>query len=227
MTNEDRWCFGWLPAPSNVDTTKAALAKNYMWTSSQTIEVAFLDGDQELRDMVEQVAQEWTGTGMADLKLAFRKNTTNTPIRISFKYSGSWSMIGTSCRQVTDTTKPTMNYGWITKDSDVAEIRRVVLHEFGHALGMIHEHQNPSGAIVWNRDQVIKDLQASQGWSLDDIENNVFRPWSKAETNFTALDKKSIMLYPIPKSWTTNGFSSGLNTDLSPTDRKFIASQYG
>jgi len=28
-----------------------------------------------------------------------------------------------------------------------------VLHEFGHALGLIHEHQNPaSGGFKWNRE---------------------------------------------------------------------------
>ena len=48
-----------------------------------------------------------------------------------------------------------MNYGWLTPESAQDEVRRVVLHEFGHALGLIHEHQNPKGGgIEWNRDAV-------------------------------------------------------------------------
>ena len=47
-----------------------------------------------------------------------------------------------------------MNYGWLTPDSDDDELRRVVLHEFGHALGLIHEHQNPEGGIEWNEPAV-------------------------------------------------------------------------
>jgi len=39
--------------------------------------------------------------------------------------------------------EPTMNYGWLKDDTDDVEYRRVVIHEFGHALGAIHEHQNP------------------------------------------------------------------------------------
>jgi len=33
-------------------------------------------------------------------------------------------------------------------------------------------------------------------------------------------------MYPIPASWTTDGSSTGFNSDLSPTDKKFIKKQY-
>jgi len=46
------------------------------------------------------------------------------------------------------------------------------------------------------------------------------------QTNYDVFDPESIMLYPIPAHWTKNGFSSGLNTDLSPKDRKFIRQEY-
>ena len=49
----------------------------------------------------------------------------------------------------------------------------------------------------------------------------MFEPYAAAETNFTALDPRSIMMYPIPAGWTTDGFSVGLNTDLSATDEQF------
>ena len=39
-----------------------------------------------------------------------------------------------------------MNYGWLEPDTELREYQRVVRHEFGHALGMIHEHQNPAAA---------------------------------------------------------------------------------
>ena len=33
--------------------------------------------------------------------------------------------------------------------------RPTVLHEFGHALGLIHEHQSPfKGGFEWNREEV-------------------------------------------------------------------------
>lgn len=47
-----------------------------------------------------------------------------------------------------------MNYGWLYPDTPDQEYSRVVLHEFGHALGAIHEHQHPEAAIPWDKPKV-------------------------------------------------------------------------
>jgi len=40
--------------------------------------------------------------------------------------------------------------------------RPTVLHEFGHALGLIHEHQSPfKGGFEWNKDEVRGSLPRS------------------------------------------------------------------
>jgi len=44
-----------------------------------------------------------------------------------------------------------MNYGWLRDDTQDEEYSRVVLHEFGHALGCIHEHQQPKFGRVWDK----------------------------------------------------------------------------
>jgi hypothetical protein len=225
---DNHWCFAWhAPRISDAGKDRAALIKASKWTAGDTITVSFLDGDPGVQDKVKAVAQTWTSPGLARLTFDFRKNTNQTNIRISFRFSGSWSVIGTTCKQVTDTSQPTMNYGWLTPDSKDEEIRRVVLHEFGHALGLIHEHQNPAGGIDWNRDEVIHDLSGPPNkWAPDVIEHNMFETYAADETNFTDTDQDSIMMYPIPANWTNNGFTVGLNSELSSTDRKFIHQQY-
>ena len=228
MANTNQWCFAWFQARrASAGADRAALQQAAKWNSGDLITVSFLDGDPLVQSRVRDAAMAWTGPGMANLTLDFR-NDTNTLIRISFQFAGSWSMIGTTCRQV-DLAMPTMNYGWLTPESDDAEVRSVVLHEFGHALGLIHEHQNPSptGRIDWNRDAVIRDLSGPpNNWTPEQIEFNIFQAFDARETNFSDVDPQSIMMYPIPAHWTNSGFSVGFNSDLSPQDRQFIHEQY-
>lgn len=221
-----QWCFAWPAAPKSVaGKERAALVKGSKWPQGATITISFLDGDQTLRDRVQRFAKEWTGAGLARLTLNFLNDTTPTDCRISFAYKGSWSTVGTTCRRV-PADQPTMNFGWLATAND-DEARRVVLHEFGHLLGLIHEHQNPGSVIHWNRDVVIRELSGPpNNWSLDQIEHNMFEPQDKKETNYTTVDAKSIMMYPIPETWTTDGFSAGLNAALSATDKQFIHQQY-
>ena len=121
-----------------------------------------------------------------------------------------------------------MNYGWLTDASAEAELRRVVLHEFGHAIGLIHEHQNPHGGIKWNKDAVIADLSGPPNkWSLDKIEQNMFKFYPEGGLVASAVDAKSIMMYPIPKAWTLDGFSTGMNNAITATDKLVVAKAYG
>ena len=120
-----------------------------------------------------------------------------------------------------------MNYGWLTPDSPDDEINRVVKHEFGHALGLIHEHQNPKGGIEWNEPAVIADLSGPpNNWDEEQIRHNVLDHYPAEEVEATDVDKDSIMMYPIPKSWTLDGFSADLNSDLSQQDVEFIRGAY-
>jgi hypothetical protein len=227
MTNKNQWCFAWYALPAGAPgADRAALVKGAKWNDGDVITVSFLDGDPIVQEKVKAVAKQWTAPGLAGLTLSFLTDTTDTDIRISFQYAGSWSVIGTTCRNI-PADQATMNYGWLNPDTADLEVQRVVLHEFGHALGLIHEHESPAGGINWNREQVIADLSGPpNNWDLATIEHNMFEPAAAEETNFTDLDPESIMMYPIPAKWTTDGFSVGLNTDLSETDKEFIHEQY-
>ena len=207
---------------------RAVAEKGKFWKRGETLGVTFLNGTDAQKQAVRRFAQAWSS--YANIVFQFDVPVSESEIRISFYEGwGSWSFVGTDCLLI-DKTNPTMNFGWVTGGQsayDMQEDRAVILHEFGHALGLGHEHQNPEGGIKWNIEEVVKDLSGAPNfWDRETIEHNVLRAYSQDRVLSTVLDPKSIMMYPIPQEWTLNSFSTGFNTELSQIDRQFIAELY-
>jgi hypothetical protein len=175
---------------------------------------------------VRDHALEWTRHG--NIRFEFVKSG-DAEIRIAFQDDGSWSAVGTDAL-VQEFFKPaeaTMNYGWLTESSTDEEYSSVVLHEFGHALGCVHEHESPAAEIKWNKPVVYRDLAGPPNfWDKETVDSNVFHKYAVSQTKFTTFDKDSIMLYSFPASWTLNGQSYEENETLSALDRKFIGECY-
>src|SRR5262249_20448428 len=143
--------------PANKSPFEAAVATSKLWKPGRTLRVRFLDGETEVQQKVQLFARQWGE--FANITFAFGTDP-KAEIRISFLENGSWSALGTDClvEEWYPQTKPTMNFDWLTRASTDTDYSSVVLHEFGHALGLIHEHQTPAEGIQWNREAVIRDL---------------------------------------------------------------------
>jgi hypothetical protein len=206
---------------------EAAAIKSKLWKTGRTLRARFLGGEPEVHRNVERYARQWSDH--ANIAFAFGDDP-DAEIRIAFMPGdGSWSALGTDALvgEWFRPSEPTMNYGWLTPDSTEEEIARVVLHEFGHALGMIHEHQSPAAGIRWNREAVIRDLSGPpNNWDPETIEHNVFGRYASDQTQFTAFDPASIMLYSFPTHWTVDGQELRENDRLSASDIAFIAASY-
>lgn len=214
-----------LPAlSSHSGMARAAVERLKLWENGRRLRAKFLDGVSEVKQKVAAIAKEWEQ--VANLRLDFISSGT-AEIRVSFAEKGfSWSAIGTDCLTAKP-TEATVNFGWLEPTTELREYQRVVRHEFGHALGMIHEHQNPAalGKIPWDKPKVYA-YYAQQNWSKADVDQNIFDVYAEDSTNHTAFDPTSIMEYAVPDSLTIGTYSIGWNTTLSPMDIEFMRRQY-
>lgn len=215
-----KYCVERLPhAPTHSQRGQSAvLEKSTKWQVGSEIKIAFEMGtEQWQKDIVMTAWHEWTQ--YANLKPVVWSRWTEADVRVSFKRgAGSWSYVGTDVQYV-PTTEATMNFGWL--DMEVAR------HEVGHAIGLVHEHQHPEGGLKWNENVVVEELAGPPNyWTEAEIWRNVLDRYSKEQTNYSAFDKRSIMLYPFPSNWTLDGFSSKSNEVLSDTDKAFVARIY-
>lgn len=206
------------------DTAKArGLADNYyLWTNGKTLYVKFLSGSKQMQDKIKAVAKEWEK--YANIKFEFVSvGPSNIRINLDDK-GGHNSMIGTLANNA-DPDEKTMNFD-TTDFKTYTALRRTVLHEFGHAIGLLHEHYSPIAGIPWNKEAVYADLKRTQGWDKETVDANLFQQYNVSYTNGTEYDRKSIMHYPVLAKWTTNGSSIDWNNDLSQGDKDLIAILY-
>ena len=194
-----------------------------LWKPGRTLHVRFLDGDPRVQERVPPFAHVWSQ--FANIRFVF-DDDPNAEIRISFQDQGSWSYIGTDAL-VIPKSQPTMNFGWLTRSTPNDEYSRVVTHEFGHAIGCIHEHQNPATDIPWDKEAVYDYYQGPPNfWTREQVDINLFTRYSADITQFSEFDPQSIMLYPIPNEFTIGDFEVGWNKVLSETDKRFVAALY-
>ena len=199
-----------------------------MWEPGETITVSFdiVGGSIFLIDLVKQYAKEWEL--YANIIIEFVTNLADGKIRVGFKEgAGSYSMIGRDAL-LAPVTQTTMNFGWLTSlPAGSPFIRQVILHEFGHALGFVHEHQTFGTAIPWDKEKVYAHYAAAPNyWTREQVNQNIFTKFSYTSTNYSSFDSKSIMLYPVPKEFTTTGDSIPWNMDFSPTDKQYAGLFY-
>lgn len=207
--------------------SRMAVIRSKAWVPGQTIRCRFLHGDTSIQKKVETIAHQWER--YANIKFKFIK-TGDAEIRIAFAKDGSWSAVGRDALNANYFPKhqPTMNYGWLDASTPDVEYRRVVLHEFGHALGCLHEHQQPHFNRKWNRAKVFEYFSGSPNyWTKEEIEHNVLKKYSPTGIAASKYDPDSIMLYDFDAVLFSDGKgSTNDNKQLSREDMAFIRTLY-
>ena len=222
---------------------KAVILRSYLWRHDVRfplkLSVRFLNGTDFQKNKVMQYAKEWNLTSAEGdhnddrkIRIQFIPYDITTSgnvadIRIMFRDGGSSSTIGTAAKLVPQ-DQATMFFGWINENQTEEVLRRTILHEFGHALGLIHEHQSPVVNIPWDKEKVYEYYRITQNppWSREQVDVNIFERYSEESTNHTDYDSTSIMHYPVPEELTIGDFSIPWNNVLSDKDKDFIKEIY-
>ena len=176
-----------------------------------------MDGTASQIAKVKAEAVEWLQ--YANLGFTWVNKTDPSDVRISFNANnGAWSYVGLDNQNVSKTSV-TMNLGW--------QDPQVIKHEFGHLLGLLHEHQNPSGGICFNEPVVIQDLSGPPNyWTTPQIRFNVLDKADPSTVLTSPWDKTSIMHYNIVARWTCNNTAIPGGMTISQADKDFVALRY-
>lgn len=208
---------------------RAALYSPLYWGQRADLTIGFMGGSRALRQRVKNTALQWVNDGGAKVTFRFWMDAdpTEANVRIAFQQGiGSWSYIGKSALEI-DKLKPTMNFGWLENDTDDTELSRVVLHEFGHMLGLVHEHLHPDAQINWDKQKVYDYyMSGPDGWTKAEVDTNLFAKYSPDLVYRSDFDPDSIMMYAVDQALTTDGYSTAWNSQLSNKDKALIAAAY-
>lgn len=204
------------------------------WEAGQTIKVAFKGGTPQLHKLIAEQASEWMKYANLHFDFGFNPGTGryrswgasdieySADIRISFDKNGYYSNVGRDSVDVSlaPAGEESMNFDGFDQGLPL-DWRGTVLHEFGHAIGLEHEHQHPAGGcdFRWENDPGYVNTTGPRGEFLNDNQGR--RPgiytllsgypnfWSRQKVDFNLkqlpdsdafsitgpLDKNSIMLY--------------------------------
>ncbi|MEX1365285.1 MAG: outer membrane protein assembly factor BamD, partial [Nannocystaceae bacterium] len=203
----------------------AVAGRSYRWPKGATLEIGFVDGSQPAREAVAELAKQWTDH--ANLQFHFNLGTppAKTDILISFDSLGCTSALGTTSIYRSENGEPSMHLCHMDQQIGTDRFRRVVLHEFGHAIGLEHEHQSPEAKHEWNKEAVYQYYEQF-GWSRSYTDQWVFRQISPMVVDASEYDPDSVMHYFFPPEFTRNGIAFGGNNELSDIDKSFIAEVY-
>ena len=180
-------------------------------------------GTSAQQEKVKSVVKVWEQYANITFEHTESQDAT---LHITFdQFHGSWSFTGHDAKSC-PLAEPTMNLAWVEDTEEVSDTDRgVILHEFGHVLGLKHEHQSPihggkvtlnergmSGyydkRVFANRNSAILEFHTTdQRWTETDVREQILQVYNEKEvTNYSRVDLRSKMMYvyrcPTPPALT-------------------------
>lgn len=209
------------PTPERI----AVVTTKYWGIAGVRLTVAFLDNPPaDLRKRILQHMNAWS----ASSNVTFVETKTDPQVRIAREggdKGGYWSYLGTDILHIPKKDQ-TMNLEAFSMSTPESEYHRVVRHETGHTLGFPHEHMRKALVDKIDPAKAIAYFERTQGWSEDEVRQQVLTPLEESSLLGTKADPKSIMCYQIPGELTKDGKPIVGGKDIDTSDAAFAGKIY-
>lgn len=198
------------------------------------LSVLILGGTSADQDLLIRQASIWSEYGNIDFEFTTDKHDQEIfDIIVKIHNSknglnkGGTSAVGTDSSFYTKKGEASMDI-WFTPETPTNHKNLFVLHEFGHALGLLHEHQHPERTFEYNKKEMFRICKDDK-WEKSDCK--AFKLKTKKGKKYLLLkyDAGSIMHYGIHKDEISGEFDKRIleaATELSRLDKIAIATLY-
>jgi Astacin (Peptidase family M12A) len=247
FADEQQEIMGLMKDLAKDEASKGAFYPLFQWPPAiKKLKVCFFGGSTEVRQAIRDLASEWEGPDNS-VKFDWGKNDFRDcekatqqrliHIRVGFTEPGYFSALGSTSGFRDNTNELSMNFQGFDKMT-AAQIKDgwfggTVRHEFGHAIGLIHEHQSPKSSCEddFDWDTIYKEAAGPPNeWDKEKVDSNMRRILDP-DMFSTKFDPKSVMKYYYDPKMFKNGtesacYTEGDNNTISELDRKTVAFMY-
>lgn len=200
-----------LDSPENDQTTSTSVISrnkrgvaitDKLWPQGSTIKIGFVDMTKEEEKLVKDNINKWAP--YVNLKFEFIADPKNADVRVGVDRDSAngWAFVGTDSKEFSDDPVHVS----IGTKAPKFYVEDTITHEWGHVLGLKHEHQHPYRKL-----------------EQPTFENTPRLP-DNGSITVAPYDKNSIMHYTFKLD--SEGKPVHVDQSISEEDKKFVSSLY-
>lgn len=202
------------------------------WNPGRTLKILVFKYNEHSFEAVKNGAMKWLPYISLDFEFLeideediYNSEEFLGDIRVNFQplfnNSGS-SKLGTDA--LTGTPHDASMY--LGTDFSSPHYEWTVIHEFGHALGLHHEHQHPDAKIPWDREKTYDYFARAASFSRQDVDANVLPLERIPGRTYTPYDRQSVMHYDVLNDLTIGDWQQTASMRISEGDIALMKKAY-